>query len=140
MMGAPEHPGEFEQSGSLLNAGRRLLASVWDHAGIRLELLSLEAAEERDRLLGALAAIVAIVVFIGMALAFAGITALLAAWGSPNRVVVAVSIASGFAVAAAAGWFILKHLLAQATPLFRHSLAEWRRDVADLRAHSEAET
>lgn len=139
-MGAPEHPGEFEPSGNVLSAGRRLLAAVWDHAGIRLELFSLEAAEERDRLFGALAAIVAIIVFLGIALAFAGVSALLAAWDSPNRVAVAASIAAGFAVAAAAGWFILKHLLAQATPFFRHSLAEWRRDVADLRAHTEPET
>ena len=139
MIGAAEQPGTIGRSPNLLIAGRRLLASIWDHAGIRLELFSLEAAEERDRLLGALAAIVGIVVFVAMALAFAGISALLAAWDSPNRVAVAAGIAVGFAVAAGAGWLLLKRLLAQATPFFRHSLAELRRDVADLRIPAEPE-
>jgi len=139
MIEAAEHAETIGRSPNLLTAGRRLLASVWEHAAIRLELFSLEAAEERDRLLGALAAIVCIVVFAGIALAFAGISALLAAWESPNRVAVAAAIGVGFAVAAGAGWLILKRLLAQATPFFRHSLAEWRHDVADLRAPAEPE-
>jgi uncharacterized membrane protein YqjE len=138
-MGAPEHPGTIERPPNLLAAGRRLVASLWEHAGIRLQLFSLEAAEERDRLLGALAAIVAIVVFLGMALAFAGIGVLLAAWESPNRILVAAAIAAGFGIAGVAAWLIMRRLLAQATPLFRHSLAEWERDVDDLRAQAEPE-
>jgi uncharacterized membrane protein YqjE len=138
-MGAPEHPGTIERPPNLLAASRRLVASLWEHAGIRLQLFSLEAAEERDRLVGTLAAVVAIVVFIGMALAFAGIAVLLAAWESPNRVLVAVAIAAGFAIAGIASWFIMRRLLAQATPLFRHSLAEWQRDVDGLRAQAEPE-
>lgn len=139
-MGAIEHPGPIERSPNLLAAGRKLVASLWEHAGIRLQLFSLEAAEERDRLLGALAAIVAIVVFIGIALAFAGISVLLAAWESPNRVVVAAAIAAGFAIAGVAAWLVMRHLLASATPLFRHSLAEWQRDVDDLRGEAEPES
>jgi uncharacterized membrane protein YqjE len=42
-----------ERTGSLIDAGRRLLAATWEHARIRLELFALELAEERSRLIGA---------------------------------------------------------------------------------------
>jgi uncharacterized membrane protein YqjE len=45
-----------EPSGSLLAAGRRLLAVAWEHAGIRLELFTLELAEKRARFIGAFVA------------------------------------------------------------------------------------
>jgi len=85
-------------------------------------------------------AIVALVVFAGIAMAFAGIGILLAAWDSPNRVAVAAGIAATFAVAGGIAWLVLRHLIDQATPLFRHSLAEWRRDVDDLHARPETES
>jgi len=139
-MDARVHTEPLEHSGNLLAAGRRLLATVWEHAGIRLELFSLELSEERSRLIGSMVAIVALVVFIGIALAFAGIGILLAAWESPYRVAVAAGIAATFAVGAGVAWLVLRHLIDQATPLFRHSLAEWRRDVDDLRPRPEAES
>lgn len=136
-MDASVHVRSQETSGNLLAAGRRLVATMWEHAGIRLELFALELGEERVRFVGAMAAVVALVVFFGIALAFAGIGILLAAWESPNRVAVAAGIAVTFAVTGGIAWLVLRHLIGEASPLFRHSLAEWRRDVDDLRPDGE---
>lgn len=127
------------RSAAFLMAARRLAAAFWEQAGIRLELFALELAEERTRLVGVLVAIAAIVVCAALAIAFAGVAALIAAWDTPYRVMVAAGFAIGFAVVGVGGWIALRHLLGQSTPLFRHSLAEWKRDVEDLRPGIEPE-
>ncbi len=125
------------RSGSFLAAGRRLLATIWEQAGLRLELFALELAEERIRLVGVLVATSGIVIFIAMAIAFAGVAVLIAAWDSPHRTWVASGVAAAYALAAIGASLFLRHMLGQASPLFRHSLAEWRRDVDDLRPRIE---
>ena len=127
------------RSGSFLAAGRRLLATVWEHVGLRLELFALELAEERARLVAILVATAAIVICIAMTIAFAGVAALIAAWDSPHRTWVAVSVAAIYALVAVGAAVALRHLLSQASPLFRHSLAEWRRDVDGIRPRVEPE-
>ena len=89
-------------------------------------------AEERSRIVGVLAAIATIVVGAALALAFAGLAALIAAWDSPYRVTVAVLFAVGYGVIAIAAAMTVRRLLGRTSPLFRHSLAEWRRDVDAL--------
>lgn len=128
-----------QRSTAFLVAARRLAAALWEQAGIRLELFTLELAEERTRLVGVLIAIAMIVVCAALAIAFGGLAALIAAWDTPYRVTVAVGFAIGFAIVAAGGWLALRHLLGQSSPLFRHSLAEWKRDVDDLRPGIEPE-
>ena len=125
-----------ERSTAFLAAGRRLAAALWEQAGLRLELFSLELAEERARLV----AIAAIVVAAALAIAFAGLAALIAAWDTPYRVPVAVGFAAGFALVALAAFFAVRHLLGKSSPLFRHSLAEWRRDGEELAAKIEPGT
>jgi uncharacterized membrane protein YqjE len=122
-----------DRSGGLLAAGRRLVSAVWEQATIRLELLAIEFAEERARLIGAMVAAGLVVVFAGIAATFAGIGLLVAAWDTPNRVWVAAGLPLAFAIAGVIAWISLRHLIAQQSPLFRHSLAELRRDVEGLR-------
>jgi len=121
-----------ERSTAFLGACRRLGAALWEQAGIRAELLTLELAEERARVVGVLVAIATIVVGAALALAFAGLAALIAAWDSPYRVTVAVLFAVGYGVIAVVAGMTVRHLLGRSSPLFRHSLAEWRRDVDAL--------
>ena len=121
-----------ERSTAFLAAGRRLVGALWEQAGLRLELFSLELAEERARLIGVLVAIAAIVVAASLAIAFAGLAALIAAWDTPYRVPVAVGFAAGFALIAVAALLAVRHLLGKSSPLFRNSIAEWRRDGDEL--------
>ncbi len=121
-----------ERSTAFLAAGRRLAAILWEQAGLRLELFTLELAEERARFVGVLVAIAAIVVCAALAIAFAGLAALIAAWDTPYRATVAVGFAVGFALLAIVAGLAVRHLLGKASPLFRHSLAEWRRDGEGL--------
>ena len=121
-----------ERSAAFLAACRRLAAALWEQAGIRVELLTLELAEERARMVGVAVAIAAIVVGIALALAFAGVAALIAAWDTPYRVTVAVVFAISYAAIALIAMIIVRSLLGRTSPLFRHSLAEWRRDVDSL--------
>jgi len=129
-----------ERSTAFLAACRRLAAALWEQAGIRVELLTLELAEERARVVGVLVAIATIVVGAALALAFAGLAALIVAWDSPYRVTVAVIFAVGYGVIAIAAAMTVRHLLGRTSPLFRHSLAEWRRDVDALAPKIEPES
>ena len=128
-----------ERSAAFFAAGRRLAAALWEQAGIRLELFTLELAEERARFVGVLVATAALVICAALAIAFAGLAVLIAAWDSSYRVAVAVGFAAAFAGIGLGGWIVLHHLIGRTSPLFRHSLAEWKRDVEDLRPGIEPE-
>jgi uncharacterized membrane protein YqjE len=119
-----------ERSMALLASIRRLGAALWEQAGIRLELLTLELAEERARLIGVLFAIAAIVICAALAIAFGGLAALIAAWETPYRVAVALGFAAAFALVALGAGLLVRYLIGKSSPLFRHSIVEWRRDVA----------
>lgn len=127
-----------EPSGSLLGAGRRFFAAIWEHAGIRFELLALELAEERSRLIGALVAAASLVFCSALTLAFAGVALLVAAWDTPYRMLVVWLIAAAYAIAAIVAGITLRGLIGQQSPLFRHSMAEWNRDLDALRERGEA--
>jgi uncharacterized membrane protein YqjE len=136
-MDAFAEPRVSGRSGSFVAAARRLLGAVWEQIGLRLELLGLELAEERTRVVGIAVSCAAIVVGISMTIAFVGLAVLIYAWDTPYRVWVAAAVAGCYAMVAIVGWLSLRHLLERASPLFRHSLAEWRRDVDGIRADVE---
>jgi uncharacterized membrane protein YqjE len=131
--------GAIERPGSVLAAGRRLLATVWEQLALRLELVALELAEERSRLIGALVAAAGLVVCVALTLAFSGIGILVAAWDTPYRLWVVAVLSGGFAIAAVVAWLSLRHMMGLSSPLFRHSISEWHRDVAALRAGTSSE-
>jgi len=124
----------------MLDAGRRLLGAVWEHAEIRLELLTLELAEERQRVMNAAVAGGLMIVFAALTCAFIGVGILLAAWDTPYRLVAAAAVPAVFAIAGFIAWFSLRKLIGRQSPLFRHSLAEWRRDVEAIRNPPDGST
>jgi uncharacterized membrane protein YqjE len=132
--------GAVERPGSVLAAGRRLLATVWEQLALRLELMALELAEERSRLVGALVTAAGLVVCVALALAFCGVGVLVAAWDTPYRLWVVAALSGAFGIAAVVAWLSLRHLMGLQSPLFRHSISEWHRDVAALRAGTSSET
>ncbi len=129
----------IDRASSVLAAGRRVLAAVWNHAVIRLELLAIELAEERARAIGALVAAGLVVAFATVAAAFAGLGLLVAVWDTPNRIWVAAGLPIAFVIAGLVALMVLRHLIGQQSPLFRHSLAELRRDAEGLRPSVEPE-
>lgn len=126
------------RSGNFLAAARRLVAAVWEQVGLRLELLGLELAEERTRIVGILVATGAIVIGVAMTIAFVGVAVLIFAWDTEYRAWVAAGVAASYLAVVIVAWLSLRHLLDRASPLFRHSLAEWRRDVDGLRPDVES--
>ena len=105
------------------------MAAAWDHAGIRLELLALEAAEERSRLVAAIVAAAGLVVCVALTLAFVGLALLAAAWDTPHRMLVVAALAGGYGIAGVYAWLSLRELLRQPSQLFGRSVAVWRSDV-----------
>ena len=118
---------------SAVQAGRRFVAALWAHAQTRLELLTLELAEERDRTVHALVSAGLLLILSGLALAFGGIGLLVAMWDTPYRVPLAIGLPFAFALGGFFAWLRMKHQIGRASTLFAHSLAELRRDVESLR-------
>ena len=79
-----------------------------------------------------LVAIAAMVICAALAIAFGGLAALIAAWETPYRVPVALAFAAAFALVALGAGLLVRHLIGKSSPLFRHSIAEWRRDIDNL--------
>lgn len=125
-----------ERSSGVLDAGRRLFAAIWEHAEVRLELLMVEVAEERSRLVNTAVAAGLLVVFAQLASVFIGVAILVAVWDTPYRIWVAIGLPVIFAAGAFICFMTIRRLMSRKLQLFRHSLAEWRRDVQEMRNKS----
>ena len=123
------HPLE----GGLLARARRFVGALLEHIATRGELLSIELAEEKERLLHALIAAGILLVTALLGLVFLGVLVLVLAWDTDHRVLVAALIPVVFIAAAAGAWFWLKSLIGRKTALFRDSLRELRQDAESLR-------
>jgi uncharacterized membrane protein YqjE len=115
-------------------AARRLGASLLRLGRIRLELLAIEAQEEKERL----AALLFWTVFAALALAFGLVFVALAVtvllWDSqPRWMVLAAAAAAFLALAAVAAWW-LRRMQAGGPTLLRSSIGELRRDADALDA------
>src|SRR4029079_17904242 len=86
-----------ERTGGMLDAGRRLFAAIWEHAEVRLELLTVELAEERARIVNAALAAGLLVVFAQLASVFIGICVLVAVWDTSYRLWAAIALPVLFA-------------------------------------------
>ena len=116
---APRH-GLFDEL-------RGLFGSLFDLAGRRFELLTLEAQEEKDRLLDLVFRAALIIVLSWMALVCATATLVVAFWDQhPVTVLVVVTLAYGGAAALLA--LSLRRRLRQASRPFAGTLEELRKD------------
>jgi len=144
--GTPERAGETMNEGldsatrraapepGLLTRARHFVGALLEHVATRGELLALELAEEKQRLIQTLIAVGILMVAAIMLLAFLGILALVLAWNTDHRTLVAALIPVVFLVIAGGAWFWLKSLTSKKTALFRDSLHDLKQDAQSLRA------
>ncbi len=119
--------------GGLLARARRFSGALLEHVATRGELLAVEIGEEKERLIHALIAAGLLLLCAGMVLVFAGVLALVLAWDSEYRNVVAWLIPVAFLAIGIGSWLWLKSLIGRKTALFRDSLRDLRQDAQALR-------
>ncbi|MDQ6620090.1 MAG: phage holin family protein [Pseudomonadota bacterium] len=123
------HPLE----GGLLARTRRFAGALLEHVATRGELLAVEIAEEKQRLVNALLAAGILIISLAMVLVFAGILVLVLAWDTSRRELVAALIPVVFLLIAVGSGLWLKGLIGKKTALFRDSLHNLRQDAESLR-------
>jgi uncharacterized membrane protein YqjE len=111
---------------------RRLGTSLLTLGRIRLELLAIEAQEEKERVAGLALWAVLAALLAGFGLMMLLLLVVVAFWDSYRLLAMAGATVVLFGAAAAAV-FKLKGLLAQPTTLFRSSIGELREDADTLR-------
>jgi uncharacterized membrane protein YqjE len=111
---------------------RRLGTSLLTLGRIRLELLAIEAQEEKERIAGLALWAVLAALLAGFGLLMLVLLFVVALWDS-YRLLAIGGAAVGLLGAATAAVFKLKALLAQPTTLFRASIGELREDADALR-------
>ena len=124
---------DYRDPGGTLGRARRFLGTLLEHIATRGELLAVELAEEKHRLIRTLLAVALMIVSAGMVIVFAGVLAIVLAWDTSARELVAWLIPVVFLVIAIGAWFWLRKLVSRKSPLFRDSLRELRQDGQALR-------
>ncbi|HZQ59853.1 MAG TPA: phage holin family protein [Casimicrobiaceae bacterium] len=119
--------------GGLLARARRFVGALLEHIATRGELLAIEIAEEKQRLIHALLAAGILLVSAGMVLVFVAVLVLVLAWETSYRELVAALIPLAFLLIAVGAWLWLRSLVKRKTALFRDSLHELRQDAESLR-------
>jgi uncharacterized membrane protein YqjE len=116
----------------LLIALRRLATAIVSHVAARGELLAVEIAEEKQRLVKTVIAAGLIVLTAVLALVFAGALLIVWAWDTEYRMLVAALLPVVFALITIGSLLWLRSLTSRATALFRTSFQELRRDAQQL--------
>jgi uncharacterized membrane protein YqjE len=116
-------PGPSSVLGSLRGFAEGLLGSVHD----RLELLAIEAHEEKHRLIQIVVWISAVVVFALLAIIFASLALLVIFWDTARVLVVSV-LAGVYVVAAVATGIAFRRFMARQTKPFSATLGELKED------------
>lgn len=134
--------GRTEQSqarGGLSGAVARLGASLLGLVRTRLELASVELAEERDRVQYQVTSLVAAIAMFMFALLFAATWIVVYFWDT-NRLTAIAIVAIVFAAAGTA-LLMLRSQAARAAPMpFAATIAEFERDRAALAGRDHAES
>jgi uncharacterized membrane protein YqjE len=120
---------------AILAAAGRIAATVVAMVGTRLELAAVEFQEDARRLLGAIAWTL-VAVFLGAsALLFAALFVIVLFWDSARLQAVG-GVVVVFGLGAALILLKVRAGMKAQAPLFAHTLAELRSDVAYLRGHA----
>lgn len=120
-----------EARSSVGGPAKRLGASLLRLGRIRLELLSIEVQEEKERIAALLFWSVLSAMAIGLVLVFTALLATVLLWDE-HRWQVLAACALSFAALAAGGVWRLSRLQAETGTPFRASLDELRRDADTL--------
>lgn len=113
----------------LQRQSRRVLLLAEDHA----DLLSLEWAAEKRRLLGMVSSQAVSAIAGILALAFLAVAILVTFWDSPHRTAVAWILPVTFAGLAVIGWYRSRRLALAGRDAFSHSRREWSRTWSSLK-------
>lgn len=116
---------------------RRLGASLLALGRIRLELLSIEVQEEKERIAALLFWAVLIALLAGFGLVFIALAVTVALWDT-HRLAALVGAAVVFVALAAVGALRVRRLAGSGSTLFKTSIAELRQDAAALRQEPPA--
>ena len=111
---------------------KRLAASLIALGRIRLELLAIEAQEEKERIAAMLVWAVVTAFLGGFALVFIALFVTLALWDS-HRLLALGGFAALFVLLASWGALRLHQLMGKGSSLFHSSIAELRDDSRSLR-------
>jgi len=103
----------------------------------RLELLSLEAAEQKSHLLALLALSIGAGVFALLALVVFTVAVAMAVWPTEHRYLALVLLAAGYAAIGAALFFKVRQSLREAPLPFQATRDELRRDIFMLQQIKE---
>lgn len=115
------------------SSARRLGASLLALGRIRLELLSIEVQEERERIVGLIFWSVLGALMAGFGLVFVALLATVLMWDTPQRALPLGIGAAVFVLLAIYGVAKVRHLGGEGSALFQTSLAELRADEEMLR-------
>jgi len=116
----------------LMENSKQLLANLLVHVRTRLELLSIELAIERKRVLRNVVAGAVTAVFAGMTMALGAVYVVAMYWNTPYRLVAVVWLMfAAFVVTLLAGVFLFQGLRVRSV-LFSASLVELTRDAEAL--------
>ncbi len=130
----PANPGgDAARPAGLFASLRGVLVSVLGIAGTRLELIGLEVAQEKERLVGLLFTVLAAAFALSLAVLLATFLVIAHFWDSYRLTAIGAFVVL---YAVLGGWLItgLKRELAAHPPLFSATLAELEKDRAALRA------
>jgi uncharacterized membrane protein YqjE len=112
---------------------RRLGASLLALGRIRLELLSIEVQEEKERVAGLLLWSVLTALMVGFGAVFGAVFLTVALWDTQHRLTALGMSALLFVGLALVGAMRLRRLVGAGSALFSSSIAELREDSAALR-------
>jgi uncharacterized membrane protein YqjE len=113
---------------SFVRSASHLASDIIRHASSRLELLGLELAEERERVIAILIAALMSCFFVWLAVVFAALLVVAFYWDTAHRLQAIGWMAGGSLVVAIVGVSFLMKRLKRPTALFSHSLAEFDKD------------
>lgn len=116
---------------------RRLGVSLLALGRIRLELLSIEVQEEKERIGALLFWAVLIALLAGFGLVFIALAVTVALWET-HRLAALVGATIVFIMLAAGGALRVRRLVGSGTTLFKSSITELRHDAAALRQEPPA--
>jgi uncharacterized membrane protein YqjE len=130
---------QTQARGGLNGAVSRLGASLLGLVRTRLELASVELAEERDRVQYQMTSLVVAIAMFMFALLFAATWVIVYFWDT-NRLTAIAVVAIAFAAAGAALLMLRSKAMSAAPMPFAATIAEFERDRAALAGRDHAET
>lgn len=115
-------------SPGIVEAVKRFAGSLLGQVQTRLELLTVEWAEEKSRLATLLVALGLVLFFVIMAIAFASFLVVALFWDTPQRLPAMVGIVVFYVAAALIAGLIARSKMKLKSSLFATSAAELRKD------------